>query len=56
MTKQQLRDLVERAAWTAAQAGFAAWAVADFKLDKVAAVAVIGAALSALKTFLKGTL
>lgn len=56
MTKQQLRDLLERAAWTAAQAGLAAWAVTGFKFDKVAAIAVMGAVLSALKTFVKSTL
>lgn len=53
---ENARDLIERALWTAVQAGLAAWAVTGYKLDKVAAIAVAGAALSALKTFIKNTL
>lgn len=49
-------DLVERALWTAAQAGLAAWAVTGFQLNQVALIAAAGAALSALKTFVKNTL
>ncbi len=49
-------DLVERALWTAVQAGLAAWAVTGFQLNQVALVAAAGAALSALKTFVKNTL
>jgi hypothetical protein len=49
-------DLVERALWTALQAGLAAWAVTGYQLNKVALGAVIGASLSALKTFIKNTL
>lgn len=49
-------DLVERALWTALQAGLAAWAVTGFQFNQVALVAAVGAALSALKTFVKNTL
>lgn len=49
-------DLIERALWTAVQAGLAAWAVTGFQLNQVALVAAAGAALSALKTFVKNTL
>lgn len=49
-------DLIERALWTAVQAGLAAWAVTGFQLNQVALVAAAGAALSALKTFIKNTL
>ena len=49
-------DLVERALWTALQAGLAAWAVTGFQLNQVALIAAAGAALSALKTFVKNTL
>lgn len=56
MDKKQLRDLAERAAWTALQAGIAVWAAMGFRFDKVALGAVVGAAASALKTFIKETL
>lgn len=56
MNKKQLRDLAERALWTALQAGLAVWAAMGFKVDKVALGAVVGAAASALKTFVKETL
>lgn len=46
-------DLVERALWTALQAGLAAWAVTGYQLNKAAAAAVLGTVLSALKTFVK---
>ena len=46
-------DLVERAAWTALQAGLAAWAVTGYQFNKAALAAVVGAVLSALKTFVK---
>ena len=49
-------DLIERALWTAVQAGLAAWAVTGFQFNQVALVAAAGAALSALKTFVKNTL
>ncbi len=55
MTKAQLRDLVERMAWTAAQAFLAVFAVTgvwgvDLSSAKQGAIAAIAAALSALKT------
>lgn len=53
---ENARDLIERALWTAVQAGLAAWAVTGFQLNQVALVAAAGAALSALKTFIKNTL
>ena len=37
-------------------AGLAVWAAMGFRLDKVALGAVVGASLSALKTFVKATL
>lgn len=49
-------DLIERALWTAVQAGLAAWAVTGFQLNQVALVAALAAAGSALKTFIKNTL
>lgn len=54
--KTKLRDLLERAAWTFLQAGIGAWAAMGFRLDKVALAGIVGAGLSALKTFVKETL
>lgn len=56
MNRAKFIDLVERAAWTALQAGLAVWAASGFRTDKVALGAAVGAGLSALKTFIKGTL
>lgn len=56
MTKENTVDLIERAAWTAVQAAFAVWVAMDFRTDKVALAAVVGAGASALKTFVKSTL
>ena len=56
MNKKQIRDLLERAAWTFAQTFIATWAVSNFKLDKVTLIAAAASGLSALKTFIKGTL
>ena len=56
MTKSNFRDLVERAAWTFAQSALAVWAVIDFKLDKTVLIGAAAAGLSALNTFVKGTL
>ena len=55
MTKQQLRDLVERAVWTAAQAFLGVFAVtgvwdADISSAKQGAIVAIAAAISVLKT------
>ena len=54
--KKNFKDLVERALWTALQAGLAVWVASGYKLDKVVLVSAIGAGLSALKTFVKETL
>ena len=51
ITKTQLRDVAERAAWTFVQAFLAVFAVADLSTAKAAAVAGVGAALSVLKGF-----
>lgn len=56
LNKKQVSDLVERALWTAVQAGFAAWAVTGFQMNKAAGAAVLGAAFSAFKTYIKETL
>ncbi len=56
MNQEKLVDLVERAAWTALQAGLAVWAASGFQTNKVALGAAVGAGLSALKTFIKDTL
>lgn len=56
MTKDKAIDLLERAAWTFAQAFLAAWVVFGFRLDKVALIGAAAAGLSALKTFVKETL
>ena len=44
-------DVVERAVWTALQAGLVVWAATGFTLDGATFGAVGGAMLSALKTF-----
>ena len=56
MTKKKIIDLVERAAWTFAQAFLSAWAVVGFQFDKVALIGAIAAAFSAFKTFVKESL
>lgn len=44
-------DVVERATWTALQAGLTVWALSGWQLDTATVGAVVGAALSAIKTF-----
>ena len=55
MNKQQIKDLAERAAWTAAQAFVAVLLVSDQPFSKQALIAGVAAAISALKTFVKTT-
>lgn len=52
MTRIQVRDLVERAAFTAAEGFLAGWAVTNFQFTKGALIGGLAAALSALKTFI----
>lgn len=52
MTQAQLKDLLDRALWTALQAGLVAWSLVGYQTDKIALGAVMGAALSAVKTYL----
>ena len=48
----QLRDLLERSLWTAAQAFLAVFTIeGGAEVSKAAAIAGVGAALSVLKTF-----
>lgn len=56
MNKQQIKDLLERAAWTFVQTFIATWAVSNFKLDKVTLIAAAASGLSAIKTFVVKTL
>lgn len=56
MTKKQLQDLLERAAWTFIQAFIPVWAASNFAVTKVALIAAGAAGISALKTFVKQTL
>lgn len=51
MTKKDAINLLERAAWTFAQAFIGAWLVFGYQINKVALVAAVGAGLSAVKTF-----
>jgi hypothetical protein len=51
MTAYQLKNIASRAAWTAAQAFLATFAVADLGTAKSALIAAAAAALSVLKTF-----
>lgn len=56
MTKQQAIDLVERAAWTFAQAFLAVLLVSNEPTSKQALIAGVAAGVSALKSFVKQTL
>ena len=49
MNKQLVLDIVERAAWTFAQAFLAVFSVADLATARAAAVAGVAAAISVLK-------
>lgn len=49
------KELLERAAWTFAQAFLAVWIVTDQPLSKQAVIAGLAAGISALKTFVKET-
>ena len=50
MTRPQLKDLLERAAFTFVQAFLPVWALSNFALTKVALIGAVAAGLSALKT------
>jgi len=56
MNKKEVRDLVERAAWTAAQAFIAVILVSNQPFSKQALVAGVAAAISALKNYVKATM
>lgn len=51
MTKAQLADIAERAAWTFAQAFLAVFVVTDIATARGAALAGIAAAISVIKGF-----
>lgn len=55
MDKKQLRDLLERAAWTFAQAFVAVLLVSDQPFSKQALIAGVAAGISAIKTYVKQT-
>lgn len=55
LSKEQLKDLVGRAAWTALQAFVAVWLVSDQPFSKQAVIAGVAASISALKTFVIST-
>lgn len=55
MNKEQIIDLLERAAWTALQAFAAVWLVSDQPFSKQAVIAGVAASISALKTFVIST-
>jgi hypothetical protein len=55
MTKEKTKDLVERAAWTFAQVFIVTLILTPEPFSKVALIGAAGAALSALKTFVKET-
>ena len=54
MTKKLFLDVLERAAWTAAQAFLAVYVVTDVSSAKAALVAAAGAVLAVLKGFVAG--
>jgi hypothetical protein len=58
MTKAEIRDIAERAAWTAGEAFLAVFAVtgvwaADLSTARQGAIAGVAAALSVVKTFVQ---
>lgn len=55
LSKEQLKDLLGRAAWTALQAFVAVWLVSDQPFSKQAIIAGVAASISALKTFVIST-
>ena len=56
MSKKQVSDLVERAAWTFVQGFIAGWAVTGFQPNKGALIGAGAAGISALKTWVKATM
>lgn len=54
--KNKWFNLIERAAWTFLQAGFAVLAVSDEPFSKAALIAAFAAGVSAIKTFVKETI
>lgn len=52
MTKHEAINLLERAAWTFAQAFLAVWALSNFQLTRVALIGGVAAGISALKTLI----
>jgi hypothetical protein len=46
------RDVLERAAWTAAQVFLATWVVTDIQTLQTAAVAAVAAGISVIKSYL----
>tara|TARA_Y100000310_G_scaffold282922_1_gene304524 strand:+ start:68 stop:232 length:165 start_codon:yes stop_codon:yes gene_type:complete len=48
-----MNNMLERAAWTAAQAFLAVFVISDLASTKAAVVAAVAAALSVLKTFVR---
>lgn len=56
MTRKQVIDLVERAAWTFAQAFVAVLLVSNEPTSKQALIAGVAAGVSAVKTFVKQTM
>lgn len=56
MNKAKVRELLERAAWTFAQAFIAVLLVTPEPFSKVGLAACVAAGISALKTFIKETL
>ena len=55
-TRNQVKDLLERAAWTFAQAFVAVLVVTPVSSGKATLAAAFAAGVSALKTFVKETL